>query len=147
MSAADGLEIPAAEICLLLSPLQQQLEAGADPRLLPLSGSLCLPASLVVPHLTLCCLHTAIAFFFFPPCLTFPVAFHLPYLPCSLSWWFSAGERRWVCYPALVTPLAQEVSSWWEEHLSTCHHISGTVLASSHSLFSVPWRGMWRAAL
>lgn len=91
MSAADRLDIPAAEICLFLSLFQQQLEAGAGPYLLPLSESLCLPASLVVCHLTLCvyCHH----FFLSLSCLSYCISFAL----CALQR-CSAVERCWVCW-------------------------------------------------
>lgn len=87
-SAADRLEIPAAEICLFLSLLQQQLEAGAGPCFLPPLGSLCLPSSFV-DYSAHCCLHAAITFFSFP----FPLS-----ISCCISFALHA------LLPAMVVP-------------------------------------------
>lgn len=82
VSTADKLDIPAAEICLFLSLLQQQLEAGAGLYLLPLSGSLCLPASLAVRHLTLCvyCHHIFLSL----SCISYCISFALCALQCAV---------------------------------------------------------------
>lgn len=64
-------------LLISLSLLQQQLEVSAGPHLPFPLGSLCLPASPVVHHLALCCLHTAIAFLFFLP--TLHLLLHLIY--------------------------------------------------------------------
>lgn len=50
MSAAGGLEIPAVEICMFLSRLQQQLEARAGQCLSPLVGHVSFPVSPVGSH-------------------------------------------------------------------------------------------------
>lgn len=124
MSAADRLDIPAAEICLFLSLFQQQLEAGAGPYLLPLSESLCLPASLVVSHLTLCvyCHH----FFLSLSCLSYCISFAL----CALQR-CSAVERCWVCWLGATGYSCCLVRRWTD----VCHHILEEVLASSGSFF------------
>lgn len=109
VSTADRLDIPAAEICLFLSLLQQQLEAEAGLCLLPLSGSLCLPASLVACHLTLCayCHHLFVSLF------ASPIAFYLPCVHCS-----GAALVKGVAFVGLLFVLpGQEVNSHVPPHL------------------------------